>query len=412
VNEVMSFGAPTPIEVVVSGPKLQESRRHAEKLYQELTKIPSLRDLQFAQPLDYPTLDVRVDRQKLGVMGGTIRDVTDSVIAATSSSRYMVPMYWPDPRSGIGFQVQVEIPLDKMKSEKDIALLRLLNRDLAAPPLRVRDVGEVQRGVMPGEFDRYNMRRFISLTANIQGEDLGHVSEKIAEAITRAGDPPRGIEVEVRGQIVPMREMFRGLATGLALAVAVIFLLLTGYFQSVRLAFIVVLTAPAVIVGVALALTVTHTTLNLQSFMGAIMAIGVAVANSILLVTFAERYRCEGASLIEAVVDGAQHRLRPILMTSCAMIAGMVPMALAFGEGGEQTAPLARAVIGGLIASTFATLLLLPAIFAIVQNRAGTGSVSLDPEDQASEYFSPKPDPPETVGQGQGKSNHRIQEAH
>jgi multidrug efflux pump subunit AcrB len=303
----------------------------------------------------------------------------------------MVPMYWPDPKTGIGFQVQVEIPLEKLKSEKDVALLRLLNRAGLGPPLRVRDVGDVQRGTMPGEFDRYNMRRLVSLTANIQGEDLGHVSDQIAQAIKRAGEPPRGVEVDVRGQIVPMRDMFFGLAIGLSLAVAVIFLLLTGYFQSIRLAFIVVMTAPAVILGVTAALVVTGTTLNLQSFMGAIMAIGVSVANSILLVTFAEKYRSQGTSLMEAAVDGAQHRLRPILMTSFAMIAGMMPMALALGEGGEQTAPLARAVIGGLIASTFATLLLLPSIFAIVQSRAGTGSVSLDPEDQASEYFSPKP---------------------
>jgi multidrug efflux pump subunit AcrB len=391
VNEVMSFGSPSPIEVVVSGKELQQSRAHAEKIKAELDKILSLRDLQYGQPMDYPTVDIRVDREKLGVMGGMIRDVTDSVLPATSSSRYMVPMYWPDPKTGIGFQVQVEIPLEKMKSEKDVALLRLLNRAGLGPPLRVRDVGDVQRGTMPGEFDRYNMRRLVSLTANIQGEDLGHVSDQIAQAIDRAGEPPRGVEVDVRGQVVPMRDMFFGLAVGLALAVAVIFLLLTGYFQSVRLAFIVVMTAPAVILGVTAALVITRTTLNLQSFMGAIMAIGVSVANSILLVTFAEKYRRQGASLFEAAVDGAQHRLRPILMTSFAMIAGMVPMALALGEGGEQTAPLARAVIGGLFASTFATLLLLPSIFAIVQSRAGTGSVSLDPEDQASEYFSPRP---------------------
>jgi multidrug efflux pump subunit AcrB len=391
VNEVMSFGAPTPIEIAVSGPSLQESRAHAEKIRLELAKIPSLRDLQFAQPLDYPTVEVRVDREKLGRMGGTIREVTDSVVAATSSSRYMAPMYWPDSKTGIGFQVQVEIPVDKMKSEKDIALLRLFTKAGDAPSLRVRDVADVQRGTMPGEFDRYNMRRLVSLTANIHGEDLGRVSDQIAHALKTVGEPPRGVQVDVRGQIVPMRQMFRGLSIGLVLATLVIFLLLTGYFQSIRLAFIVVLTAPAVIVGVALALMVTGATLNLQSFMGAIMAIGVAVANSILLVTFAERARRGGAPASEAAVDGAQHRLRPILMTSFAMIAGMAPMALAFGEGGEQTAPLARAVIGGLIASTLTTLLLLPSIFAIVQSRAGMGSVSLDPEDQNSVHFGPKP---------------------
>jgi Cu/Ag efflux pump CusA len=229
------------------------------------------------------------------------------------------------------------------------------------------------------------------------------VSEKITQALKRVGDPPKGIEIDVRGQIVPMRQFFgwlgggpiwegmRGLTIGLAASVLVILLLLTGYFQSLRLAFIVVTTAPAVIIGVVMALMLTRTTLNLQSFMGAIMAVGVAVANSILLVTFAERDRQRGAALTDAAVESGRHRLRPILMTSLAMIAGMTPMALALGEGGEQTAPLAIAVIGGLFASTLTTLFLVPSIFAVVQQGAGIESVSLDPEDQTSAYFSPSP---------------------
>jgi multidrug efflux pump subunit AcrB len=298
----------------------------------------------------------------------------------------MVPLYWPDPNTGIGFQVQVEVPTERMKSELDVALLQVRSNG-EGPPLRVRDVAEVRGGKMPGEYDRYNMRRLVSLTANIQGEDLGRVAGHIDQALKAAGKPPRGALVDVRGQIVPMREMFRGLAIGLALAVAVIFLLLTAYFQSARLALVVVLTAPAVVAGVALGLVVTGTTLNIQSFMGAIMAIGVAVANAILLATFAERARRAGAPALEAAVDGAQHRLRPILMTSCAMIAGMFPMALALGEGGEQTAPLARAVIGGLVAATLMTLGVLPAIFTLIQGRAGIQSVSLDPDDPQSAYF-------------------------
>jgi multidrug efflux pump subunit AcrB len=230
------------------------------------------------------------------------------------------------------------------------------------------------------------MRRLVSLTANIGREDLGNVADQVEQALAAAGEPPRGTEVDVRGQIVPMRQMFQGLAAGLALAVVVIFLLLTAYFQSVRLALLVILTAPAVVAGVAVALAVTGTTLNIQSFMGAIMAIGVAVANAILLVTFAEEARRQGADASDAAVDGAQHRLRPILMTSFAMIAGMVPLALGLGEGGEQTAPLGRAVIGGLAAATLMTLLVLPSLFAVVQRRAGTQSASLDPEDPESVY--------------------------
>lgn len=242
-------------------------------------------------------------------------------------------------------------------------------------------------GTMPGEYDRYNMRRLVSMTANIYGEDLGRVATQISQAIQRAGEKPRGVDVDVRGQVEPMRQMFTGLTVGLGMAVLVIFLLLTAYFQSARLAFVAVTTAPAVVAGVAIALLATGTTLNIQSFMGAIMAIGVATANAILLVTFAERNRRGGAEPLTAAIDGAQHRLRPILMTSCAMIAGMVPMALALGEGGEQTAPLARAVIGGLFAATFATLLILPCFFVVVQGQSGTRSVSLDPDDPQSPHF-------------------------
>jgi multidrug efflux pump subunit AcrB len=211
--------------------------------------------------------------------------------------------------------------------------------------------------------------------------------------------------VEVRGQIVPMRQMFNGLAAGLGIAVIAILLLLTANFQSLRLAVTVVSTVPAVLAGVILALVLTGTTLNIQSFMGAIMAIGVSVANSILLVTFAERARREGATAGAAAVDGARHRLRPILMTSCAMIAGMVPMALALGEGGEQTAPLGRAVIGGLAAATMATLFLLPSIFAVMQGSATTRSASLDPDDpQSSLYDQAAKAPPNGQNTADGAS--------
>jgi multidrug efflux pump subunit AcrB len=258
-------------------------------------------------------------------------------------------------------------------------------------------VARIQQTTRPGEYDRYDMKRLVSLTANIQGEDLGRVAQHIARALQAAGEPPRGVRVDVRGQVVPMQQMFgalaggkfyEGLTAGLALAVLAIFLLLAAYYQSLRLALVVQLTAPAVVAGVAAALLLTGTTLNIQSFMGAIMAIGVATANSILLVTFAERARRQGMHVVEAAVDGAKHRLRPILMTSCAMIAGMVPLALGLGEGGEQTAPLGRAVIGGLLASTLTTLLVLPSVFAVVQGWAGTRSPSLDPDDPQSAYYS------------------------
>jgi multidrug efflux pump subunit AcrB len=254
--------------------------------------------------------------------------------------------------------------------------------------LLLRDVAQVRQGTMPGEFDRYNMKRTVSLTANISGEDLGRVAGHVTRALARAGAPPKGATVDVRGQIAPMNEIFRGLAVGLGMSVVVILLLLMANFQSVKLALVVVSASPAVVAGVAVMLWLTGTTVNLQSFMGAIMAIGVAVANAILLVTFAEQHRREEeADSATAAVEGARSRLRPILMTSSAMIAGMVPMAVGWTEGGEQTAPLARAVIGGLAAATLATLVVLPTVFALVQGRASRESASLDPDDPGSPHY-------------------------
>jgi multidrug efflux pump subunit AcrB len=384
VNEVMSFGAPTPVEVAVSGKNLDKNLAYARRLREQLDRVASLRDLQYVQSLDYPAVEVRVDRERAGLSGVTAGDVSRSLVAATSSSRFVVPVYWADPDSGIGYQVQVEIPPFRMDSAGEVNMVPVRAKN--GKQLLLRDVAQVQEGKVIGEYDRYNMRRLVSMTANIEGEDLGRVAARLSRALEEAGEVPQGTQVDVRGQVVPMREMFNGLALGLGLAVVVIFLLLTAYFQSIRLALISVAAVPAVIAGVVVALLATGSTLNIQSFMGAIMAVGVAVANAILLVTFAEHVRHAGKPAAESAVEGARGRLRPILMTSCAMVAGMVPMALALGEGGEQTAPLARAVIGGLIAATLATLLILPAVFAVVQGRSGTRSVSLDPDDPESRY--------------------------
>ena len=239
---------------------------------------------------------------------------------------------------------------------------------------------------MVGEYDRSNGLWLLSLSANTAGADLGRVTKSIDAAIRQAGTPPRGVTVHVRGQVAPMRETLINLGIGLLLAILVIFLLLAANFESVRLAFIIFTTAPAAICGVVLMLLVTHTSLNIQSFMGAIMAIGVGTANAILLVTFAEENRRAGGSAFAAGIEGARARMRPIVMTSAAMIAGMIPMALALGEGAEAAAPLGRAVIGGLLAATLANLTVLPFVFSLVQAHASTASPSLDPDDPGSRY--------------------------
>lgn len=249
------------------------------------------------------------------------------------------------------------------------------------------DVAELKYGTTFGEVERYNMQRVVSLTANIHGKPLGPVSSELDAALAKAGTPPRGVFLNVRGQIPPLVETIAGLRIGLLLSIAVIFLLLAANFQSLRLSLVVVSTVPAVLCGVILALLATGTTLNIQSFMGAIMAIGIAVANSILLVTFAERHRKEGGALLEAAFEGSLGRLRAILMTATAMISGMLPVAIGFGSGSEQSTSLGRAVVGGLVVATFATLTVLPAVYAAFQTRRPFRSPSLDPDDPESRHY-------------------------
>jgi multidrug efflux pump subunit AcrB len=394
-NEVMSFGSPTPVEVSVNGPNFTESRAFAQKVYAELARVEALRDLQFGQSLDYPTIDVKVDRERAGEKGLTLADVSRSLITATSSSRFVVPNFWADSKTGIAYQVQVEIPRREIRAVDGVQMVGS-TEDLGRIPLKrtaegqvlMQDVATLVPGTMPGQYDRFDMRRQVTMTANIAGADLGTVGEQVAAALKRAGDPPAGMKVDVRGQIPPMQEMQSGLTVGLGLAILVVFLLLAANYQSIRLSLATVSTAPAVVLGVVLMLLVSRTTLNIQSFIGAIMAIGVAMANAILLVTFAEQRRRGGLVCRDAAVQGAGSRLRAILMTSCAMIAGMLPMALGLGEAGQQNAPLGRAVIGGLVAATAATLFVLPCVFAMIQARVKTESVSLDPGDPASPYYS------------------------
>jgi multidrug efflux pump subunit AcrB len=385
VSQVMSFGSPTPIEVAVQGISLQDDYAYAEKVQAQLAKLTFLRDLQFAQEQNYPTLDINVDRDRAGQFGLTMADVVRSVVPATSSSRFTDPNYWRDPNSGNAFQIQVELPQNRIQSVEQVGGIPVMKGGRSEP--RLTDIAALKLGVMPGLIERYNGQHIVSLTANIHGLTLGDAAPKLNQALAGAGTPPRGVTVRLRGELPPLEQTISGLRIGLLLAVLVIFLLLSANFQSMRLALAIILTIPAVLGGVLLMLLATGTTLNVQSFMGAIMAIGIAVANSILLVTFAERARHEGRPLLEAVREGAGSRLRAILMTAAAMIFGMAPMAIGFGEGGAQSAPLGRAVIGGLIVATFTTLTILPSIYAVLQRKASVASPSLNPMDPASRYY-------------------------
>ena len=385
VSKVMSFGSATPIEVALQGPDLAANRAFAAKVKTQLEGLPFLRDLDYAQAMDYPTMEIDINRDRAGQFGLSVADVAKSLVAATSSSRFVAPNYWRDPKTGTAYQIQVEIPQKDVGSIADVQNLPVMPNGASRP--LVGDVTSIKYGTSMGLVERYNMQRVVSLNANVHGLPVGVAAAKIRAAVAKAGEVPRGVTLAIRGAIPPLEQTLAGLARGLALAVAVIFLLLAANFQSFRLAFAVLSTAPAVLLGSVLMLMLTGTTLNVQSFMGAIMAVGIAVANAILLVSFAETARAGGMTSLEAAVEGARGRLRAILMTACAMIAGMIPIAMAVGEGAEQTAPLGRAVIGGLVVATLATLTVTPAAYAILQRRASAASASLDPTDPESGFY-------------------------
>jgi multidrug efflux pump subunit AcrB len=385
VSQVMGFGSPTPIEIAAMGTNLQNDFAYAQKIQHEIENLTFLRDLQFAQELNYPTMDISINRERAGQFGLTMADVVRSVVPATSSSRFTQPNYWVDGNAGQAFQIQVELPQNRIQTVDALAVVPVMKN--GQQDTQLMNIATLKPGTMPGLIERYNGQRVVSLTANLHNATLGEAIPHLNKAIQNAGPPPRGVSVQLRGQIPPLEDTISGLRIGLLLAVAIIFLLLAANFQSVRLAVAIILTIPAVLCGALFMLRLTATTLNIQSFTGAIMSVGIAVANSILLVTFAERLRRDGRPLLDAAIEGATGRLRAILMTATAMIFGMIPMALGATEGGSQAAPLGRAVIGGLIVSTLATLVILPCIYAVLQSRASAKSPSLNPMDPLSDYY-------------------------
>jgi multidrug efflux pump subunit AcrB len=385
-DKVMSQGAATPIEIAVMGKNLKESVPFAKRVMEEMKKIPYLRDVQINQPMDYPAIRINIDRERAGQLGVSVTDIAKSLTASTSSSRFTEKNNWLDERNATSYFVQISVPENEMSSINDMAAIPV-SKDKSRPSLG--DVATLSADTIVGEYDRIGAVRIVSIGANIYKKDLGNASAAVAAAIKRAGEPPRGITVEKRGLMNLLGETLDSLQSGLAVAIVVILLLLAANFQSFKVALVVISTIPAVLAGSLIMLLITGSTLNLQSYMGIIMSVGVSVANAILLITNAEKLRLENHDARRSALEGTSIRLRPILMTSIAMVAGMIPMASGLGEAGDQTAPLGRAVIGGLIASTFASLFILPLIFSWVQQKSTVKSVSLDPEDENSQYYVP-----------------------
>jgi RND family efflux transporter MFP subunit len=376
-DKIMSQGAATPIEVRVAGKDLNQIHRYADTIVSKLTKVPYLRDVQIQQPLAFPTIAINIDRFKAEQFGLNVKDIARSVTASTSSSRFTEKNQWLDEKSAYTYQVQVQIPqyaMSTLDQMKEIPLIKGQNRPILS------DVADFKVVTVPGEYDRSGPRRFLTINANLSNKDLGTATTTVQKIIDQMGKPEKGVTITLKGMSDLLTETLSSLQTGLMFAVLVILLLLTATYQSFKLGTVVLITVPAVVLGSLILLLATGSTLNLQSYMGMIMSIGVSVANAILIVTNAEKLRLEYKDAKKAAVVAASIRLRPILMTSLAMIAGMIPMASGMGEAGEQTAPLGRAVIGGLIASTFAALYILPLAFAWIQTKSSFQSPSLLPK--------------------------------
>ncbi len=385
-EKILSQGSPTPLEVRFSGRDKKLNETYAKQLIAKLNKIPYLRDAQLGQSIKYPSININIDRIRAAQLGVDISDISRSLTASTSSSRYIEKNTWIDEKAGVAYAVQVEVPENKMNSKDEMGEIPILKN--SSRPL-LGDVATFALDSTYGETDNLGALPVLTVTANMFKKDLGSAAKDVNKAIGELGKLPRGVNVELIGLSNTLNETLDSLQSGLVVAIIVIFLMLAANFQSFKVSAIVLTTAPAVLLGSLSLLLFCGSTLNLQSYMGMIMSVGVSISNAVLLITNAEQLRMHNGDAILSAKEAAALRLRPIVMTAAAMVVGMIPMALGIGEAGDQSSPLGRAVIGGLVLSTFAALFILPLVFAWGQGKASNASVSLDPEDEASSHFIP-----------------------
>jgi multidrug efflux pump subunit AcrB len=385
-DKILSQGSPTPIEIALTSKNKKQNVIYADKIIAQLNKINYLRDVQIAQSYKYPSIDINIDRVRAAELGVSVNDISRTLTASTSSSRLTEKNVWVDEKAGLSYQVQVEVPEYKMASLNDIREIPVLAN---SPRPILSDVADIKTDTTYGEDDDIGAVPTLSVTANLNNKDLGTATNDVQKAIASLGKLPRGLTVELRGMSQTLTDTLNSLQTGLLVAILVIYLMLAANFQSFKVSLVVLSTVPAVLFGSLFLVKITGATLNLQSYMGMIMSVGVSISNAVLLITNAEELRKHNGDALRSAREAVAIRVRPILMTSLAMIVGMIPMASGLGEGGDQTSPLGRAVIGGLLASTFAALFILPLVFAWVQGNATTDSVSLDPEDNESKFFVP-----------------------
>ena len=376
-DKIMAQGANTPIEVRVAGKDMGDIKDYSAKLLARLRQIPFLRDVQIAQPLNYPTVNITVDRNKLALIGLNIDDVTRSITDVTSSSRFTDKNLWLDNNNAYTYQSQVEVPEYMMNSLEQLKSTSLVKGE---PRPVLTDVATVEVDTLPGEYDRSGPRRFVTVSANMYNKDLAAATAAIQRSIKEMGEPPAGLIAEIKGESSLLVDTLDSLQTGLIAAIVVIMLLLAANFQSFGLSLAVLSSIPAVLLGAMLILLATGSTINLQSYMGLIMSTGTSVANAVLIVTNAEHLRHEYKDPFKAAAVAASLRFRPIMMTTISMIVGMIPMATGIGEAGDESAPLGRAVIGGLACSTVASLFIVPLVYGWIMQRSSLRTPSLLPD--------------------------------
>src|SRR6266850_968720 len=374
VTQILNFGLPAPIDVQIEGADIQGNRRVADQMLTELRQVPGLVDLRIQQRFDYPKFDVAVDRTKAAQGGFTTRDVATSLLVSLSGSFQTTPTFFLNWQNGVNYNLATQTPQYRIQSLHDLQNIPI-SAPTATRPGILADVASITRGSEMAVLSHYNIRRVVDIHGAVQDRDLGAVGRDVAR-IVDANRPhlPRGSFLTVRGQLATMRTAYVGLLAGLGFSIVLVYLLIVVNFQSWLDPFIIITALPAALAGIVVFLFLTGTTLSVPALMGAIMSIGVATANSILVVSFAKERLGEHGDVARAAVEAGFTRFRPVLMTALAMMIGMVPMALGLGEGGEQNAPLGRAVIGGLLCATVATLVFVPSVFALLHGRRASGS--------------------------------------
>ncbi len=370
VSQILNFGLPAPIDIQIVGNDLQGNRMFANNLLGEVRRIPGAADVRLQQPDDEPYFHITVDRTKAQQIGYTAHDIAQNLLVSLSGSFQTSPTFWVDPINRVSYQIATQTPQYRVDTLQDLENVPVTTgSSVASPSSILANVASMQRGKGAPVISHYDIQPVLDVFGSIQGRDLGGVAQDINQIVTKTrGQLPRGSQIVVRGQVQTMNASFEGLLAGLVFSIALVYLLIVVNFQSWLDPFIIITALPAALAGIAWMLFTTHTTLSVPALTGTIMCMGVATSNSILVVQFATEKMAEGKDPIAAALDAGFTRFRPVLMTAMAMIIGMVPMSLGLGDGGEQNAPLGRAVIGGLLFATVSTLFFVPTVFSILHS--------------------------------------------